>query len=190
MQNNARHRRCASAGSVVPLTRPPSGATLPHPKSGLPDLGTGERSSGKPEVRGGRGIRAFLLLLPLPAQAAGLQVTVDGIEPGGGAVYVTLCQGGLSEAACTLGQEAPGTVEVRTFVFPGVPPGTYAVAAYQDRDGDGRLGRTGLGLPTEPYGLSGGAGRRARPSFEEAAFALREPGAAIRVRLARALPRR
>ncbi|AWN37275.1 DUF2141 domain-containing protein [Methylobacterium radiodurans] len=132
---------------------------------------------------------ALALFLPLPAQAAGVQVTVEGIEPGGGAVYVTLCQGGLSEAACTLGQEAPGTAEARTFVFASVPPGTYAVAAYQDRDGDGRLGRTGLGLPTEPYGLSGGTGRRARPSFEEAAFALREPGAAIRVRLVRALPR-
>ncbi|GJD57214.1 DUF2141 domain-containing protein [Methylobacterium dankookense] len=137
-----------------------------------------------------RAVLAFLLALPLPARAAGLQVEVDGIEPGGGTVYVTLCQGGLSEAACVEGQNAPGTAPARTFVFDDVAPGTYAVAAFQDQNGNGRLDRTGLGLPQEPYGLSGGAGRHARPSFAEAAFSLREPGAAIRVRLARALPRR
>ena len=172
------------------------GMTTAHPLSPRAGRGLGRRQGGLAPLpaRGEREIRglllALLLVLPLPAQAAGLQVTVDGIEPGGGAVYVTLCQGGLSESACTLGQEASGESEARTFVFASVPPGTYAVAAFQDRDGDRRLGRTGLGLPTEPYGLSGGAGRRARPSFEEAAFSLREPGAAIRVRLARALPRR
>ena len=64
------------------------------------------------------------------------------------------------------------------------------MAAYQDANGNGRLDRTGLGLPLEPYGFSGAVGRRARPDFAEAAFALREPGAAVRVRLGRALPGR
>lgn len=129
-------------------------------------------------------------MLPLPASAANLQVEVDGIEPGGGTVYVTLCQGGLSEAACRQGQDGPGTGHTLSFAFAEVAPGTYAVAAFQDQNSNGRLDRTGLGLPQEPYGLSGGAGQRARPTFAEAAFSLREPGAAIRVRLARALPRR
>ncbi len=71
-----------------------------------------------------------------------------------------------------------------------MPPGAWAVAAYQDLDGDGRLGRTPLGLPLEPYGFSGAVGRRARPDFDSARFALREPGAVVRVRLARPLPRR
>ena len=133
---------------------------------------------------------ALLLALPVTARAAGVQVEVEGIEPGGGGVYVTLCQGGLSENACTLGREAPGTAPAQVFTFADVPPGSYAVAAFQDQNGNGRLDRTGLGLPLEPYGLSGGAGRRARPDFAQAAFALREPGLAVRVRLARALPRR
>ncbi len=71
-----------------------------------------------------------------------------------------------------------------------MPPGSYAVAAFQDLDGDGRLGRTPLGLPTEPYGFSNGAGRRGRPDFAAAAFRLGEPGASLRVRLTRALPAR
>ncbi|WP_409566628.1 DUF2141 domain-containing protein [Methylobacterium sp. E-005] len=133
---------------------------------------------------------AGALWTALPAAAATVQVEVDGIEPGGGPVRVTLCQGGLSEAACARGDEAPASAGRILFTFQGVPPGTYAVAAYQDANGNGRLDRTGLGLPLEPYGFSGSVGRRTRPDFAEAAFGLREPGGTLRVRLARALPRR
>ena len=131
-----------------------------------------------------------LALLAGPARAASLEVIVEGAEPGAGAVYVTLCQGGLSESACRSGQDAPARGGAQRFVFPGIPPGTWAVAAFQDLDGDGRLGRTELGLPLEPYGFSGAVGRRARPDFSAASFSLGEPGASLRIRLARALPRR
>ena len=133
---------------------------------------------------------AGMLCGALPAAAATVQVEIDGIEPGGGPVRVALCQGGLGEAACARGDEAPASANRLQFTFQGVPSGTYAVAAYQDANGNGRLDRTGLGLPLEPYGFSGAVGRRARPDFAEAAFSLREPGGTLRVRLARALPRR
>ncbi len=130
------------------------------------------------------------LTLAGPARAASLEVVVEGAEPGAGAVYVTLCQGSLTEAGCRQGQDAPAQGGAQRFLFRDVPAGTWAVAAYQDLDGDGRLGRTQLGLPLEPYGFSGAAGRRARPDFAQASFTLAEPGGALRVRLARALPRR
>lgn len=136
------------------------------------------------------GLVAWLCAAASPAFAATVQVEVDGIEPGGGEVRVALCQGGLSESACVRGDDAPATADRALFTFQGVSPGTYAVAAYQDANGNSRLDRTGLGLPLEPYGFSGAAGRKARPDFSEAAFALREPGGSVRVRLARALPRR
>ncbi|MGU3539227.1 DUF2141 domain-containing protein [Methylobacterium sp. A54F] len=135
-------------------------------------------------------IGAVLALIAGPARAATLEVTVDGAEADGGPVLVALCQGSLSEAACRDGRDAPPAGGRQTFVFRGVAPGTYAVAAFQDRNGNGRLDRTGLGLPVEPYGFSGDAGRQGRPDFARAAFTLTEPGAAIRLRLARALPRR
>lgn len=128
----------------------------------------------------------LLLALPGAARAAAIQVEVDGAEPGGGPILVTICQGGLSGAACSLGDKSRDG----RFLFRDVPPGTYAVAAFQDTNGNGQLDRTGLGLPLEPYGLSNDAGRRGRPDFRDAAFSLREPGALIRVRLVRALPRR
>ncbi|WP_238183221.1 DUF2141 domain-containing protein [Methylobacterium trifolii] len=128
-------------------------------------------------------------MLAWPALAATVEVEVDGIEAGG-PVYVALCQGGLTEASCTDGQDASAGGASRRFVFRDVEAGTYAVAAFQDMNGNRRLDRTGLGLPQEPYGFSGDAGRRARPDFARAAFGLREPGTVIRVRLVRALARR
>nr|WP_245253408.1 DUF2141 domain-containing protein [Methylobacterium sp. PvR107] len=133
---------------------------------------------------------ATLCAAALPASSATVQVEVDGIEPGAGRVRVALCQGGLSEAACARGDDGAAAAGRALFTFRDVAPGTYAVAAYQDSNGNGRLDRTGLGLPLEPYGFSGAVSRRARPDFAEAAFALREPGSALRVRLGRALPQR
>ena len=124
------------------------------------------------------------------AQAATVEVLVEGIEPGAGTVYVALCQGGLSEAECRNGQDVPADGRSRRVVLTGIEPGIYAVAAYQDLDGNRRLDRTGLGLPLEPYGFSGETARSARPDFARARFSVREPGATVRVRLSRALPRR
>lgn len=123
------------------------------------------------------------------AGAAEVAVEVEGIEPGG-LVSVALCQGGLTEAECRIGQQAPPRAAAQRFLFPDVEPGTYAALAYQDTNGNGRLDRTALGLPLEPYGFSGAAPRAARPDFVQARFSVREPGVSVRVRLARALPRR
>ncbi|GEP03950.1 DUF2141 domain-containing protein [Methylobacterium oxalidis] len=142
---------------------------------------------------GALGAAALLLaagLAPGGARAATIEVEIDGIEPGGGRVFVALCQGGLSEAACRDGDSARAAGSRQRFVLQDVSPGTYALAAFQDLDGDGRLDRTPLGLPLEPYAFSGEGGRGARPDFARAAFAVREPGLAIRVRLSRALPPR
>ena len=131
-----------------------------------------------------------LCLIAGAARAATVEVTVDGIEPVPSTLYVALCQGGLSEAECRIGQDAPVRSTSQRVVFEDVAPGTYAVAAFQDQNGDRRLDRTGLGLPTEPYGFSGPPERTARPDFASAQIAVREPGSALRVRLIRALPRR
>jgi uncharacterized protein (DUF2141 family) len=38
--------------------------------------------------------------------------------------------------------------------FPSLPPGTYAVAVVHDENGNGRLDKNLLGVPTEGYGVS------------------------------------
>ena len=130
-----------------------------------------------------------LLLVSGAARAASVAVEVEGIEPGG-LLSVALCQDGLSEADCRTGQQAEPQAAAQRFVFPNVAPGIYAALAYQDTNANGRLDRTGLGLPLEPYGFSGESSRSARPDFARARFTVREPGVAVRVRLSRALPPR
>ncbi|WP_082559404.1 DUF2141 domain-containing protein [Methylobacterium sp. Leaf94] len=130
-----------------------------------------------------------LVLVSGAARAASVAVEVEGIEPGG-LVSVALCQDGLSEADCRTGQQAEPQAAAQRFVFANVRPGIYAAVAYQDTNRNGRLDRTGLGLPLEPYGFSGESVRTARPDFARARFTVREPGVGVRVRLSRALPPR
>ena len=53
----------------------------------------------------------------------------------------------------------------------GLPAGRYAVAAFQDLNGDAILNKSGFGVPREPYGFSKNArGRFGPPSFAAAAF--------------------
>ncbi len=53
-----------------------------------------------------------------------------------------------------------------------LPFGSYALAVYQDLNGDGQLNKNKLGIPTEPYGFSNNVKSKWRsPKFAEAAFA-------------------
>jgi uncharacterized protein (DUF2141 family) len=66
----------------------------------------------------------------------------------------------------------------------GVPPGTWAVLAYQDENANGELDRNLIGIPSENYGFSRDArGRFGPPSFDDAAMPIRAEAAAATVRL-------
>jgi uncharacterized protein (DUF2141 family) len=61
-----------------------------------------------------------------------------------------------------------------------VPYGEYAVAAFQDRNGNGELDRGFLGAPKEPYGFSNDArGAFGPASWTEARVRLAEPSIAV-----------
>ncbi|NHK28404.1 DUF2141 domain-containing protein [Parvularcula flava] len=58
-----------------------------------------------------------------------------------------------------------------------LPPGTYAIKAFHDVNGNGELDTNLVGIPTEPYGFSNGqAGRFGPPSFQAASFELEGEG--------------
>ncbi|WP_131113849.1 DUF2141 domain-containing protein [Lichenihabitans psoromatis] len=117
------------------------------------------------------------------AYAAEVVVRVEGVTPSQTRVYVSLCTGGLEPDDCgnaqVVGADSP-TLQVR---FANVPPGVYAVAAFQDLNGDGTLDRSPRGLPREPYGFSREAGRMTSPRFDRAAFTV-ERDVSVAVRLA------
>ncbi|HJV66047.1 MAG TPA: DUF2141 domain-containing protein [Geomonas sp.] len=57
--------------------------------------------------------------------------------------------------------------------FTGLARGSYAVAAYHDVNGNGKLDRSLLGWPVEPVGASNGAtGVMGPPKFKDAVFEL------------------
>jgi uncharacterized protein (DUF2141 family) len=59
--------------------------------------------------------------------------------------------------------------------FTGLQRGTYAAAAYQDENNNGKLDRSFLGWPIEPTAASNGArGTVGPPGFSDAAFELKQ----------------
>lgn len=57
--------------------------------------------------------------------------------------------------------------------FGDLPPGTYAVCAFHDRDGSGRLVENFLGIPQEEWGMSNDPRPKFRaPRFEQARLGL------------------
>ena len=53
----------------------------------------------------------------------------------------------------------------------GLAPGRYAIKAFHDVDGDGRMGTNPFGMPTEPYAASNNArGNMGPPAWSDAAF--------------------
>jgi uncharacterized protein (DUF2141 family) len=127
------------------------------------------------------------LALAAPAAAATLVVRVEGIESHDGEILVAVCDKGFDEAGCPSGMRRRPGGSVEEFVFKGLPPGHYAVAAYHDLDGDGQLDRNALSLPEEPYGFSNDVGRFRPPDFEAARVAVGEGRTIVLVRLGRLL---
>ena len=64
-------------------------------------------------------------------------------------------------------------------VFEHVPIGRYAVSAFHDTTNCGRLRRNGLGLPEDPWAISGGGPVWLPPAWSRAAFDLQDCGATV-----------
>ncbi|HUN92041.1 MAG TPA: DUF2141 domain-containing protein [Burkholderiaceae bacterium] len=119
------------------------------------------------------------------ASAADLRVVVNDVKTDQGVVMVGLFKDPAAFPSTMLaGQKTAATPGSVTVVFSGLAPGSYAVSAYQDLDGNGKLNKNLLGIPTEPYGFSRDArGRTGPPSFDDAKFDLPAAGAEIVVRI-------
>ncbi len=65
----------------------------------------------------------------------------------------------------------PVTGDTVTTTFTGLAPGTYAIRAFHDLDGDGKLGVNAFGVPTEPFAFSNDArGAMGPAKWSAAAF--------------------
>lgn len=141
-----------------------------------------------------------LVVLPLPAGADELRVTVEGLRSAQGTVLIGLYDSPESferaiEASSREGflidPDRFGAVALRAnaakkgaVVFSNLDPGGYAAVVVHDENGNGRLDTNFLGVPTEPYGFSNNAeGFLGPPSFDDAAIVLGDGDKAIRIAL-------
>lgn len=120
---------------------------------------------------------ALLLAAPASAHAVELRVMIPNLKPQGGPVVVSLYKDAdawKAAAAPLLSVTLPVQDGRVTAVFQ-APPGRYAVAAFQDRNGDGKLGLLPFGWPTEPSGYSGVSRPMfGRPPWDQADFPVNE----------------
>jgi uncharacterized protein (DUF2141 family) len=111
-------------------------------------------------------------------------VIVENVQTNDGTVNIGLCDKGLSREECPYDREvkaSPGFIEA---TFESIPPGRYAVVAYHDVNGNGQFDRL-LGIPREPYALSGQAAKKLVPSFSDAVLPIGIGENAVVIRLKR-----
>lgn len=108
-----------------------------------------------------------------PAPAT-LTITFQGITRTSGEIRGQLfaseaAWGGKGEAVAVFAIPVTGA-SVSTTV-PGLAPGRYAVKAFHDVDGDGKMGANPFGMPTEPFAFSNDAkGAFGPAAWADAAF--------------------
>jgi uncharacterized protein (DUF2141 family) len=125
---------------------------------------------------------------PALASSSSLIVNIDGLKSQEGNVCLALFSN--SQDFPMRGEKALRnecfkvsglTMQV---MLKGLPPGTYAIAALHDANGDHQANRNRLGLPTEGFGFSQNPGFSfSPPSFEEACFRLSSKAVQVPVQI-------
>ena len=135
--------------------------------------------------------KGLLLLFPFlsfhPAPPI-LQIQISGIQTANGRVLLSLYDNAgnymqieKARVLRTLDVRSTQTISVN---INDLAPGTYAVSCYHDLNGNAKLDKNLVGIPSEPYGFS----NNARPKFraatwEETRFQLSAQGTTIALKL-------
>ncbi len=116
--------------------------------------------------------------------AATLQVKIDGVASGKGKLRVAVCDESTFLRKCPIGALAPARAGTVTVDVPNVPAGSWAVMAYHDENDNQKLDRNEMGIPSEGYGFSNGAGAKyGLPQFKQAAVAVGATAVSVSVTL-------
>jgi uncharacterized protein (DUF2141 family) len=115
---------------------------------------------------------------------ANLEVAFKGIEVQKGAVMFGVYD---SEEAYNKGTSINGARVVAdkadiAAMIEGLPAGRYAIKAFHDIDGDGKMSSNPFGMPTEPFAFSNDAkGAMGPASWADAAFDVKAGGTKISI---------
>ena len=131
------------------------------------------------------------LLFLLPLADAPQRVSIDVVSStAGGRVYIGVfdtADGFAREDFLVNATAELGDRRKQTRLSLELPrAGDYVFAAFQDMNGNGKLDKNMLGVPTEPYGFSETAPSKWRmPEFSEVATEVAATGQPVRVRMRR-----
>ena len=131
---------------------------------------------------------ALFLALPWHAALASkIVVTVEGLRSDRGQVMVAIFskpKGFPDGNYADQYARRPASTAPVIVVFDGLPPGRYALGAYHDENGNGKLDTNFFGWPTEGYALSNGIRLGlTRPRFSEAAVTFDGEDLAIKLHI-------
>ena len=123
------------------------------------------------------------------AHGAVLHVVVTGVTSSKGHVRVDVCTRSEFLGDCRYSGAAPAKPGATVVEVRDLPPGVYAVQAYDDRNDNQKVDRNVIGLPTESVGFSNNAPVPfTGPSFKEAAFSYAGGEQTISLHLRRFIP--
>ena len=119
-----------------------------------------------------------------------IKVEVEGVQSGQGQVRIALeknakdFDSGSFDTPKYLSRVEEAKGDTVSVTFPAVPYGTYAIKAFQDLDGDGKLKTGFMGSPEEPWGFSNDAtGFMGPADFSDAKFDLNAPELELTIHL-------
>jgi uncharacterized protein (DUF2141 family)/uncharacterized membrane protein len=127
-----------------------------------------------------------LLGLVSHAEGADLRVDVQGVPAAGGTVRAAVFNRAedFPRGKVIAANFADTAGPTASILFTDLAPGEYAVAAYHDENGNGRLDTNLMGQPIEAYGFSRDAsGAMGPPRFADAAVKVDAAGLAIKINL-------
>ncbi|MBU1377534.1 MAG: DUF2141 domain-containing protein [Alphaproteobacteria bacterium] len=107
------------------------------------------------------------------ADTASLTVTFKGVKEKTGAILFTVVsEEGYDGKAPAVAQDMlPVSADTVSKTFTGLAPGRYAIKAFHDVNGDGKMGTNPFGMPVEPFAFSNNAvGNMGPAKWEAAAF--------------------
>jgi uncharacterized protein (DUF2141 family) len=121
----------------------------------------------------------MLSLISIRALGAPVRIEIHGVVKSAGTIHIALFNDekswGRQDADATVQVPAvPGTTVARL----DLPPGDYAFFIYDDVNGNGKLDKTWVGFPDEPYAFSNNVKLGfSQPSFADLRFTVSAQGA-------------
>lgn len=118
-------------------------------------------------------VAAFLSSVASVQSASNLTVTIGNIEDRG-TLFIGMynTSNSFGETSRSFRNVKPyATSSLKTVSFDDLPDGNYAIAVFQDINGNGKLDKNFFGVPTEPYGFSNNVKPLfSAPTFEDCQF--------------------